>query len=147
MILSHVSHVKIRAASAGDFFFIIGVLLGSMESPPSIMVTRNLWSVRVWVRDWLCKGKTHHPQCTLPKVTYGPAPFFGSKRRRFDKIGNFAEFQFSPLSFNFVQYYSLIDPETSDLMQFSPGVTSSSAPELRAFCNMVLGLGFMQFRP
>ena len=35
----------------------------------SIMVTRNLWSVRVWVRDWLCKGKTHHPQCTLPKVS------------------------------------------------------------------------------
>ena len=32
------------------------------------MVTRNLWSARVWVRDWLCKGKTHHPQCTLPKV-------------------------------------------------------------------------------
>jgi len=63
------------------------------------------------------------------------------------KIGNFAEFQFSPPTFNFVRYYSLIDPETSDLMQFSPGVTSSSAPELRAFCNMVLGLGFMQFRP
>jgi hypothetical protein len=33
------------------------------------MVTRNLWSARVWVRDWLCKGKTHHPQCTLPKVS------------------------------------------------------------------------------
>jgi hypothetical protein len=49
--------------------FIICVLLGSLESPPSIMVTRNLWSARVWVRDWLCKGKTHHPQCTLPKVS------------------------------------------------------------------------------
>jgi hypothetical protein len=33
------------------------------------MVTRNLWSARVWVRDWLCKGKMHHPQCTLPKVS------------------------------------------------------------------------------
>jgi hypothetical protein len=22
--------------------------------------TRNLWSIRVWVRNWLCKGKTHH---------------------------------------------------------------------------------------
>jgi len=33
------------------------------------MVTRNLWSARVWVRDWLCKEKTHHPQCTLPKVS------------------------------------------------------------------------------
>ena len=27
--------------------FIICVLLGSLESPPSIMVTRNLWSARV----------------------------------------------------------------------------------------------------
>jgi hypothetical protein len=90
-----------------------------------------------WRRRWTVSGD----------ASPGPAPFFGSKRRRFDKIGNFAEFQFSPPSFNFVQYYSLIDPETSDLMQFNPGVTSSSAPELRAFCNMVLGLGFMQFRP
>jgi hypothetical protein len=32
------------------------------------MVTRNLWSARVCVRDWLCKGKMHHPQCTLPKI-------------------------------------------------------------------------------
>ena len=22
------------------------------------MVTRNLWSARIWVMDWLCKGKT-----------------------------------------------------------------------------------------
>jgi hypothetical protein len=50
------------------FFFFV-VLLGFLELPPSIMVTRNLWSARVWVRDWLCKGKTHHPQCTLPKVS------------------------------------------------------------------------------
>ena len=28
-------------------FFIICRLLGSLESPPSIMVTRNLWSARV----------------------------------------------------------------------------------------------------
>jgi hypothetical protein len=59
----------------------------------------------------------------------------------------FANSQFSPSTFSFVQNYSLIDPKTSDLMQFSPGVTSSSAPELRAFCNMVLGLGFMQLSP
>jgi len=39
------------------------------ESPPSIMVTRNLWSARVWVKDLLCKGKMHHPQCTLPKIS------------------------------------------------------------------------------
>jgi hypothetical protein len=66
----------------------------------------------------------------------------GDKNRDF-----FANFQFSPPTFSFVQYYSLIDPKTSDLMQFNPGITSSSAPELRAFCNMVLGLGFMQFHP
>ena len=71
-----------------------------------------------------------------------------AKRRRFDKNRDFfANFQFSPPTFSFVQYYSLIDPKTSDLMQFSPGLTSSSAPELRAFCNMVLGLGFIQFHP
>jgi hypothetical protein len=29
------------------FLFITCVLLGSLESPPSIMVTRNLWSARV----------------------------------------------------------------------------------------------------
>jgi hypothetical protein len=46
------------------------IMINVQESPPSIMVTRNLWSARVWVRDWLCKGKTHHPQCTLPKVSY-----------------------------------------------------------------------------
>jgi hypothetical protein len=44
------------------------IMINVQESPPSIMVTRNLWSARVWVRDWLCKGKTRHPQCTLPKV-------------------------------------------------------------------------------
>jgi len=79
-----------------------------------------------------------------------PALFFkkNAKRRRFDKNRDFfANFQFSPPTFSFVQYYSLIDPKTSDLMQFSPGLTSSSAPELRAFCNMVLGLGFIQFHP
>jgi hypothetical protein len=71
-----------------------------------------------------------------------------AKRCRFDKNRDFfANFQFSPPTFNFVQYYSLIDPKTSDLMQFSPDITSPSAPKLRAFCNMVLGLGFMQFHP
>jgi hypothetical protein len=45
------------------------IMINFLESPPSIMVTRNLWSARVWVRDWLCKGKTHHPQCTLPKIS------------------------------------------------------------------------------
>jgi len=35
-----------------------------------IKVTRNIWSVRVWVRDWLYKGKTHHPQFILSKVSY-----------------------------------------------------------------------------
>jgi hypothetical protein len=37
------------------------IIINVQESSPSIMVTRNLWSGRVWVRDWLCKGKTHHP--------------------------------------------------------------------------------------
>ena len=54
----------------GRFFgFNYKIMIKVQESPPSIMVTRNLWSARVWVRDWLCKGKTHHPQCTLPKVS------------------------------------------------------------------------------
>jgi len=48
---------------------IIKLLLMFKSRQPSIMVTRNLWSARVWVRDWLCKGKTHHLQCTLPKVS------------------------------------------------------------------------------
>jgi len=30
-----------------QFFLLFVVLLGSLESPPSIMVTRNLWSARV----------------------------------------------------------------------------------------------------
>jgi hypothetical protein len=30
----------------------------------------NLWPAKVRVRDWLCKEKTHHPMCTLPKVSY-----------------------------------------------------------------------------
>jgi len=80
-----------------------------------------------------------------------PALFFkkkNAKQRRFDKNRDFfANFQFSPPTFSFAQYYSLIDPKTSDLMQFSPGITSPSAPKLRAFCNMVLGLGFMPLSP
>ena len=44
------------------------IMIKVQKSPPSIMVTRNLWSARVWVRDWLCKRKTHNPQCTLPKA-------------------------------------------------------------------------------
>ena len=28
----------------------------------------NLWYLRVWVKDLLCKEKIYHPQCTLPKV-------------------------------------------------------------------------------
>ena len=84
---------------------------------------------------------------------YRATPSFFKKKKhakwcRFDKNRDFfANFQFSPPTFNFVQYYSLIDPKTSDLMQFSPDITSPSAPKLRAFCNMVLGLGFMQFHP
>ena len=59
----------------GFFFgFNHKIIINVQESPPSIMVTRNLWSARVWIRDWLCKGKMHHPQCTpqctLPKVSY-----------------------------------------------------------------------------
>ena len=74
--------------------------------------------------------------------------FINPKRCCFDKNRDFfANFQFSPPTFSFVQYYSLIDPKTSALMQFSPGITSSSAPELRAFCNMVLGFGFLQLSP
>ena len=45
------------------------IMISFWESPPSIMVTRNLWSAKVWVRDWLCKEKMHHPQYTLPKVS------------------------------------------------------------------------------
>jgi hypothetical protein len=52
----------------GFFGFNHKIMIKVQESPPSIMVTKNLWSARVWVRDWLCKGKTHHPQCNLPKV-------------------------------------------------------------------------------
>jgi len=39
-----VARQKISAAFAGDYLLF---LLGSLESPPSIMVTRNLWSARV----------------------------------------------------------------------------------------------------
>jgi hypothetical protein len=45
------------------------IIIKVQESPPSIMVTINIRSARVWVRNWLCKEKTHHPQCTLPKVS------------------------------------------------------------------------------
>jgi hypothetical protein len=31
------------------------------KSSPSIMVTGTLWSMRVWVKDWLCKEKIYHP--------------------------------------------------------------------------------------
>jgi hypothetical protein len=42
----------------GRFFvFNYKIMIKVQESPPSIMVTRNLWFARVWVRDWLCKGK------------------------------------------------------------------------------------------
>ena len=51
------------------FGFNYKIMINVQESLPSIMVTRNLWSARVRVRDWLCKGKTHHSQCTLPKVS------------------------------------------------------------------------------
>ena len=72
-------------------------------------------------------------------------PKKNAKQRRFAKNRDFfANFQSSPPTFSFVQYYSLIDPKTSDLMQFSPGITSSSAPELRVFSNLVLGFGFLQ---
>jgi hypothetical protein len=60
----------VRCCVLGRFFvFNHKIMIKVQESPPSIMVTRNLWSGRVWVRDWLCKGKTHHPKCTLPKVS------------------------------------------------------------------------------
>jgi hypothetical protein len=51
------------------FVFNHKIMIKVQESPPSTMVTRNLWFARFRVRDWLCKGKTHHPQCTLPKVS------------------------------------------------------------------------------
>jgi len=45
------------------------IMVKVYKSPPNIMITRNLWSTRVWVRDWLCKEKMYHSQCTLPKVS------------------------------------------------------------------------------
>jgi hypothetical protein len=42
-----------------DLIIKLWLMFGSRHL--GIMVTRNLWSARVWVRDWLCKGKTHHP--------------------------------------------------------------------------------------
>jgi hypothetical protein len=60
----------VRCCVLGRFFgFNHEIMINVLESPPNIMVTRNLWSARVWVRDWLCKGKTRHTQCTLPKVS------------------------------------------------------------------------------
>jgi len=35
-----------------------------------LRLLRNVWSTRVWVGDWFCKGKTHHPQCTLQELNY-----------------------------------------------------------------------------
>jgi hypothetical protein len=43
----------------GFFGFNYKIIINVQESPLNIMVTRNLWSARVWVRDWLCKGRTH----------------------------------------------------------------------------------------
>jgi len=48
---------------------IVNIMINVQESLLSIMITRNLWSTRVWVRDWLCRGKRRHPQCTLSKVS------------------------------------------------------------------------------
>jgi len=57
----------VRCGVGKVFEFNHKIMINGQESP-SIIVTRNLWSARVWVRDWLCKGKTHHPYYTLPKV-------------------------------------------------------------------------------
>ena len=56
--LSHVT----RAAIHGDVFHCFG-LIGSLESPPSILVTRNPnWSFRdSKASDWLRKGKVLAP--------------------------------------------------------------------------------------
>jgi hypothetical protein len=67
-ILCRASWCEVLCVGKG-FRFNHKIMINIQESPPSIMVTRNLWSARVWVRDWLCKEKTHHPQCTLPKVS------------------------------------------------------------------------------
>jgi hypothetical protein len=37
-----------------EFGFNHKIMIKVKKSLPSIMVTRNLWSTRVWVRDWLC---------------------------------------------------------------------------------------------
>jgi len=44
-----------------EFEFNHKIMIKVQKSLPNIMVTRNLWSTRVWVRDWLCLEKTHHP--------------------------------------------------------------------------------------
>jgi hypothetical protein len=33
-----------------------------------LWLLKNLWSVRVWIFDWLYKGKIHYFQCILPKI-------------------------------------------------------------------------------
>jgi len=53
-----------------DFGFNHKIIIKVQESSPSIMITKNLLSMRVWVRDWLCKEKMHSSQYTLPKVNY-----------------------------------------------------------------------------
>ena len=63
------SYVKCGVLGRVFFGFNHKIMINVSESPSSIIVTKNLWYARILVRDWLCKGKTHHPQCTLPKVS------------------------------------------------------------------------------
>jgi hypothetical protein len=52
------------------FNLIIKLWLRFMSHHLVLWLLGTLWSARVWVRDWLCKGKMHHSQCTLPKINY-----------------------------------------------------------------------------
>jgi hypothetical protein len=51
---------KYIVGKGNEFGFNHKIMIKIKESPPNIMVTRNLWFARVWVRDWLCKGNTHY---------------------------------------------------------------------------------------
>jgi hypothetical protein len=44
-----------------DLWFNHKIMIKVQELLPNIMVTRNLLSMKVWVMDWLCKGRRITP--------------------------------------------------------------------------------------
>jgi hypothetical protein len=95
------------------------------------IILRLLGNIMVYessVRDWLCKGKTHHLQCTLPK------------------IGFIIVWLFFKVKFLFVDLFLRSTADLTSWRVLHPHILKSTSKPYYKM-NKMIGKGFLIFLP